>query len=131
VPAEAFALPTVEEAAPTVSIFDQAGVQASAAHANLVDAIRGAAARGGTSVVGWRMTSALTPEAHAALEPAVYLFDHGIKLRAEGRYGEALDAWEKALALAPENRLYQSHVRRLRAQLSALRRSQGSDEFSA
>jgi serine/threonine protein kinase len=126
-PAEAFAPPSVEQAAPTVSIFDQAGVQAQAAHANLVDAIRGAAARGGTSVVGWRMTSALTPEAHAELEPAVYLFDHGIKLRAEGRYGEALDAWEKALALAPENRLYQSHVRRLRAQLSALRRSQDSD----
>jgi tetratricopeptide (TPR) repeat protein len=59
---------------------------------------------------------------------AVHLFDHGIKLRAEGRHGEALDAWEKALALAPENRLYQSHLRRLRAQLSALRQSQGRDE---
>ena len=83
--------------------------------------LRGSAERRGTSVVGWRMASALTPEAHAELEPAVYLFDRGIKLRAEGRYGEALDAWEKALALAPENRLYQSHLRLLRAQLSALR----------
>jgi serine/threonine protein kinase len=55
---------------------------------------------------------------------AVHLFDHGLKLRAEGRHGEALDAWEKALVLAPENRLYQSHLRRLRAQLSALRQSQ-------
>ena len=60
----------------------------------------------------------------AELDPAVHLFDHGLKLRAEGRHGEALYAWEKALALAPENRLYQSHVRRLRAQLSALRESQ-------
>ena len=58
-------------------------------------------------------------------EPAVLLFDQGLMLRAEGRHGEALAAWEKALALAPENRLYQSHVRRLRAQLSALRQSQG------
>lgn len=59
---------------------------------------------------------------------AVHLFDHGLKLRAEGRHGEALDAWEKALALAPENLLYQSHLRRLRAQLSALRQSQDRDE---
>ena len=89
-------------------------------NASLADAIRGAAARAGTSVVGWRTTSALTPEAHAALEPAVYLFDHGIKLRAEGRFADALEAWERALALAPENRLYESHVRRLRAQLALL-----------
>ncbi len=89
---------------------------------------RGAPKRGGTSVVGWRTTSALTPEAHAELEPAVHLFNHGLKLRAEGRHGEALDAWEKALALAPENRLYQSQTRRLRAQLSALRESQERDE---
>jgi serine/threonine-protein kinase len=60
----------------------------------------------------------------AELESAVQLFDQGLMLRAEGRHGEALDAWEKALALAPENRLYQSHVRRLRAQLSALRGGQ-------
>jgi len=61
------------------------------------------------------------------LPDAVHLFDRGLKLRAEGRHGEALDAWEKALALAPENRLYQSHLRRLRAQLSALRQSQDRD----
>jgi len=116
VPAEAFAPPSVE-AGRTVSIFAQ----------NVVDPVRGAAKRGGTSVVGWRTTSALTPEAHAELEPAVHLFDYGLKLRAEGRHGEALDAWEKALALAPENRLYQSHLRRLRAQLSALRQSRDRD----
>ena len=113
VPAEAFA-PSSVEGSRTVSIFAQ----------NAVDPIGGAAKRGGTSVVGWRTTSASTPEAHAELEPAVHLFDYGLKLRAEGRHGEALDAWEKALALAPENRLYQSHLRRLRAQLSALRQSQ-------
>ncbi len=62
------------------------------------------------------------------LPGAVDLFDRGLELRAEGRHGEALDAWEKALALAPENRLYQFHLRRLRAQLSALRGGQGPDE---
>jgi serine/threonine-protein kinase len=123
VPAEAFA-PSTAETARMVSILDRAGVPVSAVHSNPVDPIRGAAERGGTSVVGWRMTSLLTPEAHAELEPAVHLFDLGLKLRAEGRYAEALDAWEKALALAPENRLYQSHLRRLRAQLAVLRRSQ-------
>jgi hypothetical protein len=40
---------------------------------------------------------------------------------ARGRYGEALDAWESALALAPSNQLYDAHVRRLRQQLHALR----------
>jgi serine/threonine protein kinase len=69
----------------------------------------------------------LSIPAEAFAPSAVHLFDHGVKLRAEGRHGEALDAWEKALALAPENRLYQSHLRRLRAQLSALRQSQERD----
>ena len=39
----------------------------------------------------------------------------------EGRYGEALDAWEKALALAPDNRVYQANVERLRGELSRVR----------
>lgn len=72
------------------------------------------------------------PEAFAPateeVEPAVHLFDQGIQLRAEGRFEEALDLWETALALAPENRLYDSHVRRLRAQISALRAGGSSDE---
>jgi serine/threonine protein kinase len=102
-------------------IAEEAGAQTSPIHANLGEAIRGAAARG-TSVVGWRTMPVSTPEGHAAPEPGVELFDLGIKLRAEGRYREALESWEKALALAPENRLYQSHVQRLRAQLSALGR---------
>jgi eukaryotic-like serine/threonine-protein kinase len=127
VPAEAFA-PASLEAGRTVSIFEPAGARASIVHPSPVDPLRGAVRAGGTSVVGWRRASELTPEAHAELEPAVHLFDHGLKLRAEGRFGEALDAWEKALALAPENRLYQSHLRRLRAQLSALRGSQDRED---
>ena len=38
----------------------------------------------------------------------------GSSCAAAGRYGEALDAWEKALALAPDNRIYQANVQRLR-----------------
>jgi serine/threonine protein kinase len=134
VPIEAFpspppanTIPATEEAAPTAAIFDQAGLPAGTIHANLVDAIRGATARGGTSVVGWRTTSPAAPERQASLEPGVELFDLGIKLRAEGRYEEALESWEKALALAPGNRLYQSHLQRLRAQLSALPRAAAGD----
>jgi cytochrome c-type biogenesis protein CcmH/NrfG len=47
----------------------------------------------------------------------VELFDLGIALRAQHRYGEALDAWQEALNLAPENLVYQASVQRLRAQL--------------
>ena len=45
------------------------------------------------------------------------LFDLGIALRAQHRYIEALDAWQQALTLAPENLVYQASVQRLRAQL--------------
>jgi tetratricopeptide (TPR) repeat protein len=50
-------------------------------------------------------------------ERAVELFDLGIALRAQRRYREALDAWQQALALAPDNLVYQANVQRLRAQL--------------
>lgn len=77
-----------------------------------------------------KMNIPLPPEAFAPpteeMEPAVHLFDQGIQLRAEGRFEEALDLWETALALAPQNRLYDSHVRRLRAQISALRQEGGN-----
>jgi eukaryotic-like serine/threonine-protein kinase len=71
-----------------------------------------------------RVNIALPPEAFAPPSrppsgPASHLFDRGIQLRQEGRFEEALAAWESALALAPENRLYDGHVRRLRAQLAA------------
>jgi len=69
---------------------------------NLTDAVRNAAA--------------VEPERNP-LERAVELFDLGIALRAQHRYGEALDAWQQALELAPENLVYQASVQRLRAQL--------------
>ena len=50
----------------------------------------------------------------SARERAVEMFDRGVALRGGGRYGEALDSWEKALALAPDNRIYQANVQRLR-----------------
>ncbi len=65
---------------------------------------------------------AFAPPVRDPVAPAVQLFDQGIQLRAEGRFVEALDAWERALALAPNNRLYEGHLRRLRAQLSVLHR---------
>ncbi len=58
------------------------------------------------------------------VQKAVELFDKGIELRGAGRYGEALQAWERALALAPENLVYKANVLRLRDQLSELRRAQ-------
>ncbi len=78
------------------------------------------------SVVGWRHTPE-TPPPVVQSEPvqkAVELFDKGIELRGGGRYGEALQAWERALALAPENLVYKANVLRLRDQLSELRRAQ-------
>ena len=81
------------------------------------------AAPSGTAVHGWRRTApARSPEAErSARERAVELFDRGLEWRGEGRYGEALDAWEKALALAPDNRVYQANVERLRGELSRVR----------
>jgi len=75
------------------------------------------------AVRGWRTTAqARSPEAERSTrERAVALFDRGLELRRGGRYGEALDAWEKALALAPDNRIYQANVQRLRTELGRLR----------
>jgi serine/threonine-protein kinase len=70
--------------------------------ANMTDAVRDAAAFG----------SARNP-----LERAVEMFDLGIALRAQHRYAEALEAWEQALELAPDNLVYQANVKRLKAQL--------------
>jgi serine/threonine-protein kinase len=77
-------------------------------------------------VLGWRRTPELPPPAsqRAPLQHAVELFDRGIELRAAGRYGEALEAWERALALAPDNRVYESNVHRLRVQLENLRQAE-------
>jgi serine/threonine protein kinase len=77
-------------------------------------------------LLGWRRTSERPPHAShgSPLHRAVELFDRGIALRKEGRYGEALDAWERAAALAPDNRVYQTNVARLREQLDELRRAE-------
>jgi serine/threonine-protein kinase len=77
----------------------------------------------GTAVRGWRTTSRSgSPESdRGARERAVELFDRGLELRTSGRYGEALNAWEKALALAPDNHVYQSSVQRMRGELGRLR----------
>jgi serine/threonine protein kinase len=73
---------------------------------NLSDAVRSVVADDTES-------SARGPE-----ERAVELFDLGIALRAQRRYAEALEAWQKALALTPANRVYQANVKRLREQLA-------------
>ena len=80
----------------------------------------------GPGVVGWRRTPETPPPEvqQAPVQKAVELFDKGIELRAAGRYGEALQAWERALALAPDNEVYRSNVTRLRDQLGELRRAQ-------
>jgi serine/threonine protein kinase len=77
-------------------------------------------------VLGWRRTPEQPPhDSHRSpLQRAVELFDRGIELRVAGRYGEALQAWERAAALAPENRVYRSNVARLREQLDELRKAQ-------
>jgi serine/threonine protein kinase len=104
-------------AVPTVSIFDRGGSRRLVAPANLT-----AAAPAGANVLGWRTSPpAPTSEEESSIQRAVDLFDRGMELRTQGRYGEALDAWERALSLAPDNQVYQSNVRRLRDQLHALR----------
>jgi eukaryotic-like serine/threonine-protein kinase len=94
---------------------------------NLFDRVFGsgptAAAPG---VLGWRRTPDVPPpeSQREPLQRAVELFDLGLERRSAGRYGEALEAWERALALAPENRVYQANVGRLRDQLENLRQAE-------
>jgi eukaryotic-like serine/threonine-protein kinase len=78
--------------------------------------------RSGAAVRQSKATPPPTPGA-ARQERAVELFDLGIALRAAHRYGEALEAWERALALAPDNVVYQANVLRLREQLGQLQAS--------
>jgi eukaryotic-like serine/threonine-protein kinase len=91
---------------------------------NLFDRVFGsgptAAAPG---VLGWRRTPDVPPpeSQRGPIQRAVELFDRGLELRSAGRYGETLQAWERALALAPENRVYQANVARLRNQLDKFR----------
>ena len=53
---------------------------------------------------------------------AVTFFDRGIALQAQHRYAEALEAWEKALELAPADPFYEASVKRLRAQIRSRER---------
>jgi serine/threonine-protein kinase len=69
-----------------------------------------------------RKALAATREGPAS-ELAVALFDQGLKLRLQGRYDDALAAWDEALRLAPDNHLYQAQIAKLRAQLAARRGS--------
>jgi len=89
----------------------------------LFDRVFGGPAGAAPDVLGWRRTPEQPPHAshRSPLQRAVELFDRGIELRRAGRYGEALDAWEHAAMLAPENHVYQSNVARLRQQLDELR----------
>lgn len=103
---------------PTVSIFDRRAASRRAAPERFIDA---AAAASGSNVLSWRTAATSRNAKRSRLDRAVEHFDRGLALRVEGRYGEALDEWERALALAPSNELYQSHVRRLRLQLHASR----------
>jgi serine/threonine-protein kinase len=64
-----------------------------------------------------RKATGVAPEPNPK-ERAVELFDLGIALRTQQRYAEALEAWQQALALAPDNLVYQASVSRLRAQLA-------------
>jgi serine/threonine protein kinase len=90
--------------------------------ASFHDAFRGAVAgAGATSVRGWRRNTVSTKETQQS-DWAVAIFDQGIEMRLEGRYEEALEAWELALRLAPENHLYKAQINKLRAQLQARRR---------
>jgi tetratricopeptide (TPR) repeat protein len=97
----------VHGATPTVSIFDRGGERRLVAPSD----------------------DSTASEEESSIQRAVDLFDRGLELRAQGRYGEALDAWERALSLAPENQVYQSNVRRLREQLHQLRTE--GDELAA
>ena len=92
----------------------------------LFDRVFGGPSGTAPGVLGWRRTPEQPPhDSHRSpLQRAVELFDRGIELRVAGRYGEALQAWERAAALAPENRVYRSNVARLREQLDELRRAQ-------
>jgi hypothetical protein len=48
------------------------------------------------------------------VDEAVRLFDRGLSLLADKLYAAALDEWERACALEPDNRLYQVNLKRLR-----------------
>jgi tetratricopeptide (TPR) repeat protein len=103
---ERISLPLPPEAFPPPRPGSASGSSRPATAANFIDAVRNAAA--------------VEPKRNP-LDRAVELFDIGIALRGQQRYAEALEAWQQALRLAPENLVYQASVQRLRAQLGSRR----------
>jgi len=86
---------------------------------------RGRAAESATS---WRSgpgaPAAITPPPPARErrrpqnEDAARCFDRGLLFVADRKYDLALEQWERARELDPDNRLYQANLRRLRAQVA-------------
>jgi CheY-like chemotaxis protein len=62
----------------------------------------------------------ITPQQRAAES-----FERGMQLAQEKRYDEALDEWERAAALVPDNRTYQFNLRRLRELAERRREARG------
>ncbi len=91
---------------------------------NLEDAVRDAATFEPLAADEEPARVRMFPKGRLVEERAVELFDRGLALRSAQRYEEALAAWEQALALAPDNLVYQANVTRLRAQLRELRGGQ-------
>ena len=115
---ERISLPLPPEAFPPLR--PELARAAAGAGAKLMDGLREEVDSGPITAV--RNVSAGPPPAPgpARVERAVELFDLGISLRAEHRYSEALEAWEQAAALAPDNAVYRANVNRLREQLGEL-----------
>jgi hypothetical protein len=118
---ERISLPLPPEAFPPLR--PELARAATGAGAKLMDGLREEVDSGPITAV--RPMSTVPPPAPgpARVERAVELFDLGISLRAEHRYGEALAAWEQAAALAPDNAVYRANVNRLREQLGELQTS--------
>ena len=115
---ERISLPLPPEAFPPLR--PELARSAAGAGSNLAEAVRDVA-ESGPSFVGWHAGAAPPPLPGAVRqERAVELFDLGISLRAAHRYNEALEAWEQALVLAPDNAVYRANVNRLREQLGEL-----------
>jgi serine/threonine protein kinase len=97
---------------------------AAAAGAKLMNGLREEVDSGPITAVR-NVSAAVRPPVPgpARVERAVELFDLGISLRAAHRYNEALEAWEQAAALPPDNAVYRANVNRLREQLGDLQAS--------
>jgi hypothetical protein len=113
----------------------------------------GAGARGGQADRIDRRSSTLGPSAPAPqlradgapsgeerrrppVPEAARLFDRGLSLLADKLYSAALEEWERACALEPDNRMYQVNLKRLRERVfsgseSSLRSSGWENRISS